>query len=100
MKRAHSGISQNFLITSKIKVIGENKEVESEIRNYILTEIPTFLKDFMQQEGGRGADWFCGVSLGWFGKGSKLLHMAAKMCHLAGIYKDLQIHKFPLFKFF
>lgn len=79
--------SQNFLITSRIRVTGEKQEAESEIRNYILTEIPTFLKDFMQQVGGRGANWPCRVSLGWFGKGSELLHMAAKMSTAQYLYR-------------
>ena len=43
-------------MTWKVKITGENQEVETEMENDTLTEIQTF-KDFMQQEGQKGADW-------------------------------------------
>ena len=64
MKRAYSDIIQNFPVTTpKFKVIGENQEVETEIRNSTSNEIQTFLKDFMQQEGERGSNWLLRVGL-------------------------------------
>lgn len=53
MKRAHRTSSTIFLVkTHKVKVTGENQEVETEIRSYTLTKIQTFLKDLVQQEEG------------------------------------------------
>ena len=56
---------------NKINVIGENQEVETEIRNYTLIEIQTFLKDLMQQKGERGTNWLWWVFC-LFGTGSEL----------------------------
>ena len=45
---AHSDIIQNFLATiHEMKVTKKNQEIETRIRNGTLTEIQTFLKDFM-----------------------------------------------------
>lgn len=55
---------QNFpVITHKINVTGENQEIEDKIRNYTLSEIQTFLKDFTQREGERGTNWLLRVLL-------------------------------------
>ena len=43
-----------------IKIIGENQEVETEMKNYTLNEIQIFLKYFMQQDGKKGANWLFG----------------------------------------
>lgn len=58
------------------------------IRNYTLTEIQTFLKDFVRQEGERGVKWLLWVC----GTGSELVLTTAKMCYLANISKDLKFH--------
>lgn len=79
-------ISQNFLITiNRNKATEENQEVGSKIKNYFLTEIQIFLKDFMQQEGGEELPGLCGVLFNWLGTVSEPLPMAAKMCPPAGI---------------
>lgn len=77
-----------FSLTCKIKVMEENQEVETEIRNYTLTKIQTFLKYFVQQNGEKGVEWL----LQGFGRGYKLILMAAEMHQLAGISKDSKIH--------
>lgn len=62
MKMAHSDIIQNFLVTThKMKVTGGNQEIETKIRSYILIEIQTFFKDFMQQEGKKESNWLLQV---------------------------------------
>lgn len=62
MKMAHSDIIQNLLVTThKMKVTGGNQEIETKIRNYILIEIQTFFKDFMQQEGKKESNWLLQV---------------------------------------
>ena len=48
MKTVHSDAIQNFPVTTRqFKITGENQEVETEIKNYTLTEIQIFLKYFM-----------------------------------------------------
>ena len=46
--------------THKIKVMGENQEVEAGIRNSTSTEMQNF---FRQQEGERGTNWLLWVFL-------------------------------------
>ena len=77
-----------------IKIIGENQEVETEMKNYTLNEIQIFLKYFMQQEGKKGTNWlFERVDLFVIGP-QLLLFKAAKMYQLANLSKDPKIHTF------
>ena len=77
-----------------IKIIGENQEVETEMKNYTLNEIQIFLKYFMQQDGKKGTNWLFGrVDLFVIGT-QLLLFKAAKMHQLANISKDPKIHNF------
>ena len=69
--------------------------METKIRSYTLTEIQTFLKDFMQQEEEKETNWLLwGLFICLFVMGSELLFMAAKTCQLAGISKDPKLHNF------
>lgn len=76
MKRTHRDVIPQFfpVTTCKIKETGENREVQTESKNYTLPEIQTFLKDLMNQEG------------------SDLLLTAIKMHQLTSISQDLRIH--------
>lgn len=57
MKRADSDVIQNFLVTTwKIKVTGEKTRRNRDQKLY-LNETQTLLKDFMQQEGEKRANW-------------------------------------------
>lgn len=57
MRAPSDVIPKGLVPPHQITVTGENLEVETEIENYTLTKIQTFLLDFMQQEGERGINW-------------------------------------------
>ena len=57
MKGAHSDVIPNVPVaTQKVQVTGQN-QVGTEIRNYTLIKMETFIEDFMQQKGERGMNW-------------------------------------------
>lgn len=55
-RRLTGASSQIFLVTRTFKVTGENQKVETEIRNYTLNEIKTFLKRF-HAAGRKEENW-------------------------------------------
>lgn len=92
-KRAHSDIIPNAPVaTQKIQVTGQN-QIGTEIRNYTLVKMKTFIEDLMQQKGERGMNWLLWDFL--FVWNELLLSTAAKVHQLAGISKHLKLYNIP-----
>lgn len=77
--------SKFFLVTTQwVKRTTDGKELKTEIRNFTRLEIQTILKDFVQRNEVKGANWLLRV----FNMGSELLTWATEIRQLTTITKD------------